>query len=75
MLIKQLQMSSALLKLTRALKALLLQYTVVEKNNMVETRKLLQTFGFASMTSSVVQKAPNAHGYSIGLRYMIFGLF
>jgi hypothetical protein len=42
----------ALLKLPWAPKALLFQHIVVGRNNMVEARRLSQTFGFAPMTLS-----------------------
>jgi hypothetical protein len=34
--------------------AILFQYTTVGKNNMVEVERLLQTFDFSWMTSSIV---------------------
>jgi hypothetical protein len=51
---KQPPMSSARLGFQRAPKALLLQHIGVGKINMVATRRLLPTSGFALMTSSVV---------------------
>jgi hypothetical protein len=51
---KQPQRSSALLGLPRAPKALLLQHTEVGILNMVATRRLSRTSGFAPMTLSVV---------------------
>jgi hypothetical protein len=51
---KQPPWSSALLGLPRVPKALLLQHIGIEKFNMVATRRLSQTSGFAPMTSSVV---------------------
>jgi hypothetical protein len=47
---KQPPRSSALLGLPRAPKALLLRHTRVGKLNMVATRRLLQTSGYAPMT-------------------------
>jgi hypothetical protein len=72
---KQPPMSSALHTLPRGSKTLLLQQTMIGRNNMVEIERLSRTFSFALMTSSVVWRAPNAHGYSIGLRYLMFGPF
>jgi hypothetical protein len=46
--------SSALLRLPRAPKALLLQHTGVGELNMVATRRLSGTSGFAPMISSIV---------------------
>ena len=46
--------SSALLGLPRAPKALLLQHIMVGKLNMVVTKRLSQTFGFALMILSIV---------------------
>jgi hypothetical protein len=50
---KQLQMSSALLGLLRAPKALLFQLSL-GKNNMMATKRLSQTSGFAPMILSIV---------------------
>jgi hypothetical protein len=72
---RQPQRSSILLGLPRAPKALLLQHTGVGKLNMVATRRFLRTFGSALMTLSAVWRTPNAHGYSIDLRYLMSGLF
>ena len=52
---KQPPMLGTLLKLLRTPKALLSQYTMVGKNNMVAIGRLSQTFGFASMTSSAMK--------------------
>lgn len=43
-----------LLKLPWTPKALLFQHIVVRRNNMVEARRLSQTFDFASMTLSAM---------------------
>jgi hypothetical protein len=51
---RQAPRSSALLRLPKAPKALLLQHTSVEKFNMVATKRLSWTSGFALMTSSAM---------------------
>jgi hypothetical protein len=51
---RQPPMSSTLLRFPKVPKALLLQHTGVGKLNMVATRKLSPTSGFALMTLNVV---------------------
>ena len=72
---KEPPISSALLGLPKVPKAPLLQHVGERKLNMVVTRKLSWTFGSILMISSVVRRVANAHGYSIGLKYLMSSLF